>query len=157
MTPPNRQRESFNAIAEDYDAARPGYPDALVDDVVALSNLPDDGFILEVGCGTAQATLPFAQRGSRVTALDLGARMVALAREKLEPFPKVSVQQSSFEEFDAEAGSFDLVMAATAWHWVRPEVGYAKAARLLKPSGNLAILWSGRARAVHREGDRSDS
>ncbi len=133
-------RESFDAEARDYNAIRPGYPEALIDDIIALSKLPEDGSILEVGCGTAQATLPFAKRGYPITALDLGPRMVAIASAKLEPYPKVRVYQSAFEDFEAEAESFNLLMAATAWHWVRPEVGYAKAAHLLKPTGSLAIF-----------------
>ncbi len=56
-------RATFDRAALLYDEARPGYPEALFDDVVSLSRLPPGGRILEIGCGTGQATLPFACRG----------------------------------------------------------------------------------------------
>lgn len=38
------------------------------------------------------------------------------------------------------AGAFDLVFAATAWHWLDPTVAYRKAAGHLRPGGHLAIV-----------------
>ncbi len=46
-----------------------------------------------------------------------------------------------FEEWSGEPQSFDLVYAATAWHWLDPEIRYRRAHRLLRPSGHLAF-WS---------------
>ena len=56
----NRLRKIFDEAAPLYDEARPGYPDELFDDVVSLSGIPFEGRILEIGCGTGQATVPFA-------------------------------------------------------------------------------------------------
>lgn len=36
--------------------------------------------------------------------------------------------------------SFDLVISATAFHWISPEIGYPKAAQVLKDSGYIAIF-----------------
>lgn len=113
------RKRSFDATAELYDRIRPGYPDSLFDDLVALSGLPAGGTILDVGCGTGQATLPMARRGYRILALDLGANMVAVARRKLAAFP-VDVLQGSFEQVVLEPAGFDLLISATAWHWIDP-------------------------------------
>jgi SAM-dependent methyltransferase len=43
----------------------------------------------------------------------------------------------------ADTGPFDLIVSATAFHWVDPGVGLAKAARLLRPGGWLALLTTG--------------
>ena len=64
----NRLRTSFDEDAELYDEVRPGYPPELFDDVITLSSVPNQGRVLEIGCGTGQATLPFAQRGYRLSA-----------------------------------------------------------------------------------------
>jgi SAM-dependent methyltransferase len=133
-------RATFNQAARDYDAIRPGYPAKLIEDIVALSALPKDGRILEIGCGTGQATLPFAQRGYAMHCLDIGAGLVAVARENCRPYPKVEFEVVAFEDWEAPEEMFDLVMSATAWHWVPPEIGYPKAARVLKHSGSLAIF-----------------
>lgn len=137
-------RETFNKTAQEYDAIRPGYPDALIEDVISFSGIPEGGVILEIGCGTGQATLPFAQRGYNMLCLDIGADMLAIARQKLAAYPRVRFQQAAFEhwpETDASSAAlaaFDLLTAATAFHWVPREVGYPKAARVLKPGGTLA-------------------
>jgi len=52
--------ESFGADAERYDRARPGYPAAMVDRIVAASPGPD---VLDVGCGTGIAARLFREAG----------------------------------------------------------------------------------------------
>jgi ubiquinone/menaquinone biosynthesis C-methylase UbiE len=56
-------RSTFDRTALLYDKVRPGYPEELFEDVVSLSGVPAGGRVLEVGCGTGQATLPLARRG----------------------------------------------------------------------------------------------
>ena len=76
------QRFVFDEIAELYDRARPGYPEALVDDVVALSGIAPGGRILEIGSGTGKATEAFARRGFRIVCLEkLGGRGIRPHRE----------------------------------------------------------------------------
>jgi SAM-dependent methyltransferase len=58
------------------------------------------------------------------------------------PDPTVRFQVSAFEDL-TDSGPFDLVVSATAFHWVDPDVGWAKAARLLRPGGWLALLTTG--------------
>jgi ubiquinone/menaquinone biosynthesis C-methylase UbiE len=48
-------RAIFDEAALLYDEVRPGYPEELFDDIVALSGIPSGGRILEIGCGTGQA------------------------------------------------------------------------------------------------------
>ncbi len=68
------RRARFEEVAAGYAAARPGYPEALFDDLVALVGLPSGGAIVEVGPGIGQATVPPARRGYRITAVELGRR-----------------------------------------------------------------------------------
>lgn len=140
MTDPHILRETFNKTAQEYDSIRPGYPEALIEDVIAFSGIPEGGSILEIGCGTGQATLPFARRGYHMLCLDIGADMLAIARQNLAAYPRVRFEQAAFEHWPEVSSTFDLLTAATAFHWVPREVGYPKAARVLKPGGTLACF-----------------
>jgi len=133
-------RAIFNQAASDYDAIRPGYPEQLFVDVIALSEIPQGGQALEIGCGTGQATLPFAQRGYHILCLDIGPDLLAIAVENLRAFPNVHFENIAFEKWPVRAGEYDLVYAATSFHWIPREIGYPKAALALKPGGTLTVF-----------------
>jgi SAM-dependent methyltransferase len=133
-------RQTFDTAADLYDAARPEYPAELFDDVVELAGLEPDARLLEIGCATGKATRAFLERGFSVTCVELGADLAELARRNLAGLP-VTIDVAPFENWDAEPESFDLVFAATAWHWIDPKVRYEKTHRLLRPDGHLAF-WS---------------
>ena len=63
-----------------------------------------------------------------------------MAARNLEAFGDVRVVVEAFEDWDAEGRRFDLIYAATSWHWIDPKVGFAKAASLLKLDGRLAFF-----------------
>ncbi|MEX2099809.1 MAG: class I SAM-dependent methyltransferase [Acidimicrobiia bacterium] len=135
------QRLVFGEVADVYDRARPDYPDSVVDDVAAFACLGDDSRILEVGCGTGKATVPFGARGFTVVALEPSSEMAAVARRNCAPFPKTEVVVSSFEDWSGDGGAFDAVVCATAWHWVQPGIRLEKAHAALAASGALALFW----------------
>ncbi len=130
----------FDSVADIYDRARPGYPEALFDEILAAVAGSGPPRVLEIGCGTGQATRSFAARGCRVTAVEPGPNTALRARENLADYPGVDVITSTFEDADLPAGAFDVVCAATAFHWVDPAVGLAKTHRLLRPGGVLALF-----------------
>ena len=94
-------RTTFSEAAELYDRMRPGYPRAVFEELAEFGRLGPGSRVLEIGCGTGQATLPLAQRGYRVTAVELGAELAAIARRKLASFPGVEVVVSAFEDWPA--------------------------------------------------------
>ena len=132
-------KTTFNTAPTLYEDIRPGYPEALIRDVVDLSGLNDRSSILEVGCGTGKATRPFAERGYELVCLDIGADLIAVAKEKLKVFPNVSFVAHAFEEWNSNR-KFDLIISATAFHWVDPKVRYLKAFEVLKSKGFLAVF-----------------
>lgn len=130
----------FDEVAEQYDAGRPGYPEPMTEETIALASLPPGGRILEVGCGPGKATLPFAKRGYAMLCLELGQNLATLAAEKCRPYPAVTIRNVAFEDWPLEERAFDLVLSAQAFHWIDPEIGFPKAAAALKEGGSLA-LW----------------
>ncbi|GIE53664.1 methyltransferase type 11 [Amorphoplanes nipponensis] len=132
---PHRARqlaESFGTDAPRYDRARPGYPEALVARVVAGSPGPD---VLDVGCGTGIAARQFQAAGCTVLGVEPDARMAAFARNRGLP-----VEVAAFEDWEPAGRTFDTVIAAQSWHWIDPAAGAAQAARVLRPSGRLAVF-----------------
>jgi SAM-dependent methyltransferase len=98
--------------------------------------------VLEIGCGTGQATLPFARLGVRLLAIDPGDHLLDLARTKLNAYPRVAFRNCFFEDAQLEPESFDLVISATAFHWIPSQIAYPKTAQVLKPGGTLALFWN---------------
>jgi SAM-dependent methyltransferase len=140
-TPPQRAHqhrhrqtaESFGVDADRYDRTRPRYPDALVERIVAASPGRD---VLDVGCGTGVAARQFQAAGCTVLGIEPDARMADFARRS-----GVEVETATFEAWDPAGRTFDAVVAGTAWHWVDPVAGAAKAAQALRSGGRLAPFW----------------
>jgi SAM-dependent methyltransferase len=131
-----RQRGLFDGVAGLYDATRQGYPAEIVDAIFTTAAISPGAAVLEIGCGTGQLTRQLAGRAFNLTAIDIGAAMVEAARRNVAD-PMARFQMSSFEDF-ADSEPLDLIVSATAFHWVDPSIGMAKAARLLRPGGWLA-------------------
>ena len=133
-------RATFDAVADMYDAVRSGYPEAVIEEIISLAHLGEDSSLLEVGVGTGQITKPFAERGFKVTGLELGSNLSAFAQQKFIAFPNVTILNTAFEDYQG-AESFDLLLSAQAFHWIEPEFGLTKTAELLKPDGKIALVW----------------
>ena len=140
MTSNDRLRTTFNEDAERYQRARPGYPAALFDDLAQLTGFGPGSRVLEIACGTGQATVPLAERGYQIVAVELGENMAAVARRVLAPFPNVEVVTAAFEAWPLPPEPFDLIVCATAFHWLDPAVRYVKCAQALRPGGVLATI-----------------
>ena len=132
-------KTTFNTTPTLYEDVRPRYPTELLQDVIDLSGLKNHSRILEIGCGTGKATRPFAERGYELVCLDIGADLIAVAKKKLKAFPNVSFVEHAFEEWESDE-KFDLIISATAFHWVDPKVRYLKASEVLKSNGFLAVF-----------------
>jgi ubiquinone/menaquinone biosynthesis C-methylase UbiE len=133
----HHQRTLFDSVARLYQDSRPGYPSHTVEFVVDTAGLDASSTVLEIGCGTGQLTERLARFGFALTAIDIGASLIAAARTHVQD---VRFLVSSFEDLEADDASLDLIVSAAAFHWIDPEVRFAKSARLLRPGGWLALL-----------------
>ncbi|MCL1913715.1 MAG: class I SAM-dependent methyltransferase [Eubacteriaceae bacterium] len=137
------QREAeghFDNMALDYDWARPGYPNELFKVIAGYSKLSRGSRALEIGPGTGKATLPFLGMGLQVDAVEIGANLAESLSKKFESYDNLKVEISSFEDALLEERCYDLVYAATSFHWVDPAVGCPKAYRILKDGGAFALF-----------------
>lgn len=134
------RRTSFDRQAALYDAARPSYPEALVAEIEAHTS---GRRMVEIGAGTGKATALFAGRGYSIVAIEPGANMAAVLRDRA--LPGVTIEVTTFEAWTGADGSFDLIAAAQAIHWIDPALRYVKTAAALRPGGSLAWLRNERA------------
>jgi len=126
----------FDTIAVEYDRVRPTYPDALIDRACDDGGLSAGDRVLEIGCGTGQLTRGLVARGLRVTAVEPGRNLIALASRALAT---VEFVNRKFE--DARLSRlFPAAFSAAAFHWPDPDVSWGKAARSLTPGGRLALI-----------------
>jgi SAM-dependent methyltransferase len=150
-----RRARSFGEVAGLYDAARPGYPERLFDDVVRLLPGPR---VVDVGAGTGKATGPLVARGLRLTCVEPDRAMAAVLARR---YRVAAVVVDSFEGWtngpvgpDGAVGPdgsgspggpqrrrYDGLVSAQAWHWTAPD-RWTRAARLLRPGGLLAVWWN---------------
>jgi SAM-dependent methyltransferase len=127
-----RVAESFGVDAGRYDRTRPRYPAALIDRIAAAGR-----DVLDVGSGTGIVARQLRAAGCRVLGVEPDPRMAAFGRRRGVP-----AEVATFEEWDPAGRDFDTVVAGQAWHWVDPVAGAAKAARVLRPGGLLAVFWN---------------
>src|SRR5262249_18499568 len=125
------RRKTFDEVAEEYERFRPGYPAALIEDVIALSGIPPAGRIVEIGSGTGKATREFAARGYRLTCVESGANLVRVARRVCAGFPGVRFEVGKFEDTALEPGVHDLAIAAQSFHFLDAGPALVRIARVL--------------------------
>jgi len=134
----------FSSIARKYDDwyQRPvGQMYDMLEKRAIQELLPDPGdghALLEVGCGTAHWSAFFAERGFRVTGLDVSARMVQIAREKRIPDARFYQGDAAAIPFPDHA--FDVVAGITLLEFVHdPRRVLAEMARCARSGGCILV------------------
>jgi len=130
----------FDRVPYAYDRFRPGYAPGAIEALLELSAPLPGGDVLEIGAGTGKLTVPLAAHGLRITAIEPGSRMADLLARRVRPWPSVRIVRSTFETAPIEPGSFDLVAAATSFHWLDPDRRFELVARVLRPHGALGLI-----------------
>jgi ubiquinone/menaquinone biosynthesis C-methylase UbiE len=135
-------RLTFNNDPEGYEKWRTKYCDELFEDIKQYSRLNEDSKVVEVGCGTGQATEQLLKTGCAIEAVELGANLAAYTEKKFADNEKFKVWNGEFEKYPYEKNSLNLVYSGTAFHWIPEEVGYSKVLDMLKPGGTIAVFWN---------------
>lgn len=130
----------FDWVADEYDRHRPAYPDALLDHACQVAALGVGDRVLEIGCGTGQLTRDLLARGLRVSAIEPGDRLIALARQNLEDIGDVEFINARLEDAAVPRECFRAVFSASAMHWIDPDLSWQKAAEALVPGGTLTLI-----------------
>jgi SAM-dependent methyltransferase len=131
-------RGDFTRQAEFYARARPGYPAAVVERLLAEAGVAAGDPVVELGAGTGLFTAGLAGRGLRVTALEPNAAM----REHAPELEGVRWASGTFEATGLAGGSQRWAVAAQAFHWADPARALPELRRVLAPGAPLSVLWN---------------
>ncbi len=131
-------QRGFDDVSLTYDRVRPDYPSELFSEIFAYKPLYGSSRALEIGLGSGKATAPILATGCAVVGVEPGENLAAIAREWLKNYNNFSLKTCTFQDFECESETFDLIYAATAFHWISPEYGYPRVLELLKSGGAFA-------------------
>jgi SAM-dependent methyltransferase len=143
-------RRLFGLDPAGYRAGRPDYPEAVYETLTRRCGLGPTSQVLEIGPGTGLVTHRLLHEGAHVTAVEPDLSMASYLRGATAS-ANLDVVPSSFEEADVGRDRFDLVVAATSFHWVDQEVGLSKLRQALRPGGWAALWWT-----IFRDPDQPD-
>jgi SAM-dependent methyltransferase len=137
VTDRESRRLSFGSVAADYDRYRPAPPPQALDWLIP----PDATAVLDLAAGTGAVTRLLIGRAARVVAVEPDERMRAVLAARC---PEAEVLEGRGEDIPLTDASVDAVVIASAWHWLDPERAVPEITRVLRPGGNLGVIWVSR-------------
>lgn len=134
----------FSGRAQNYAASRPSYAEALVHCLYTKYGLSPASVVADIGSGTGKFAKQLLDRGTTVFCVEPNGDMRAAAEAALGGCP-------GFRSVEGEAGnttlpdaSVDFITAAQAFHWFDPEAFAAECRRILRPGGQIFLIWNHR-------------
>lgn len=132
----------FNGLQQDYNAARPGYPEAVLKFIHA--RCPEAGSIVDVGCGTGILTRQLATpyEHSKIWGFDINANMIKVAHAGRDV--NISYCICRAEALPVAEDAVDLLTVAQAVHWFNRPTFFAEARRVIAADGLLCLIENNR-------------
>ena len=134
----------FSSRVENYQRYRPGYPDALIPELLRMTGLGSGAKVADVGSGTGIFTRDLLDHELEVYAVEPNGPMREAAEASLG-------NRSGFHSINARAeqtglaqNAVQLITAAQAFHWFDNAETRAEFQRILSPGGYLALIWNRR-------------
>lgn len=129
----------FSAAAEEYERARPGYPEEAIAWIVDRLGLEPGKTVLDLAAGTGKLTRALVPSGARVVAVEPIDEM----REQLfSAVPDVDAFDGTAEQIPLPDGSVEAVTCGQAFHWFREQEALREVHRVLVRGGGLALIWN---------------
>lgn len=139
--------ERFTGRTEDYSRSRPNYPDEITGILEREKAISSDSIVADVGSGTGKLAMLFLEHGYRTICVDPNPEMRSRAAMDLRGYPNASILDGTAENTGLDEHSIDLVVAGQAFHWFDPVETRKEFSRILKPGGQVALIWNDRIQA----------
>lgn len=135
------KRSSFDTIAEAYYSSTPNIPQEYIKLLQETFHISSEDRIIDLGCGSGDLALTFANKTSFVEGLDASKTMISMAEEK-DKDKKVKWIHKNTEDFDLGQEKYDLIFSYESFHLFRNHKKLIKqCARALKPGKYLGLGW----------------
>jgi SAM-dependent methyltransferase len=134
--------ERFSNRVANYVKYRPTYPPEVLQLFKEKLGLTRDSIVADVGSGPGILARQFLENGNTVYCVEPNDAMRAAAEELLADHDGFRSVNGSSEETTLPDASVDLITAAQAFHWFRPEPTRDEFRRILKPGGFVALIWN---------------
>jgi SAM-dependent methyltransferase len=145
MTPPMTDPTTrFSTRVDAYTRYRPDYPDALVPELLDKTGLEAGAKVADIGSGTGIFTRHLLQQQLKAYAVEPNPPMRAAAEASLGDDPRFTSVDGKAEQTGLADASIDLITAAQAFHWFDQTAARTEFRRILKPTGQVALIWNRR-------------
>lgn len=132
----------FSDRVANYVRFRPGYPAEVLEILRRETGLGPESVVGDIGSGTGISSAMLLQSGCTLYAVEPNADMRGAAEQMLSGEVRFYSVTGSAEATTLPEASLDLVTAAQAFHWFKPEPTRVEFTRILKPDGWVALVWN---------------
>ncbi|MBM3288706.1 MAG: class I SAM-dependent methyltransferase [Candidatus Hydrogenedentes bacterium] len=136
--------QRFSDRVENYIKYRPGYPEALLDCIVARAGLSQGSAVADIGSGTGIFAALLLARGVCAYAVEPNREMREAAERLLGADERFVSVAGSAERTGLGDASADAICVAQAFHWFDGARARAEFKRILRPGGVVALIWNDR-------------
>lgn len=123
-----------------YDSCRPSWPEEVIRFIHETAG--DGAVIADLGSGTGKMAALLAPWAGALYAVEPNAHMRGLLRQNLAAFPHARVIAATAECTRLPDHSVDAITIAEAYHWFDNDAARAEIRRILKPGGQVFLLWN---------------
>ena len=140
-------KKRFSSRVENYIKYRPSYPLKIIEFLKGKKILAEDTVIADIGSGTGILAKIFLDNGNQVYGVEPNKDMREAAEKILLGYTNFTSQEGSAESTGLEDICVDIITAGQAFHWFDVEESRREFKRILKPDGNVALIWNNRGKA----------
>lgn len=134
----------FSNRVENYVKYRPGYPVEMVEFLIQKLQLNPSHIIADIGSGTGISSEVFLKNGNIVFGIEPNSEMRKAAENLLSSYSNFKSIDGTSDHTTLNNYSVDHIISAQAFHWFNPKSTRVEFKRILKPNGNVVLIWNDR-------------
>ena len=134
--------ERFSNRVENYIRYRPSYPAGVLQLLKDQTGFTSQSVVADIGSGPGISARQFLENGNTVYCVEPNEAMRQAAEALLGQYPGFKSVKGDSENTTLPDESIDLIAAAQAFHWFRPEPTKTEFKRVIKPGGYAALIWN---------------